>query len=193
MNTLDKEFDTIRQLHSPIQKSQQYKHSVKELKEGDFFTIEDLTYYVEELYTYEERNKSGKTTWSWQEMKLFCIEKGTTSYLEYEEDDALEIYFCDTKIKLRELGIKIETIKEYCDDEEGAITFKGKKFNYEDDYKAYFIKKNAEASPCMFYDFEANDGTLLSIEEWTDEAGSDYEVFISKEIEAKNISIISLG
>ena len=192
MKNFQKEFDLVRSLVNPISANKRYKHTIKELKEGDFFTLDRLTYCVEEIYTYEERSKKGKVTWSWQEMKVFCIEKGESYYLEYEEDDKLEVYFSDEKIKLRELGVKIEIIKEYADEEEGYITYRGKKYIYEDDYKAYFIKKGEEGILCKFYEFESEDGESLAVEEWPDESGTDYEVYLSHEVNANDISVITL-
>jgi hypothetical protein len=193
MSTLAKSFDLLRRLESPIPKNRRYQFDVKGLKKGAFFRYKKRTFMVEEVFVYEERNKNGKCKNSWQEFKLYCLEDEKTSYLEWEEDDEIEIYFCATKLKLKDIGMSITEVEKIADKESGEIRFDGENYAYDDDYRAFFRKEGALESECYFYDFESSSGESLSVEAWVDEGDWEYEVYRSASVSSNEIDMISVG
>ncbi|MEE8434079.1 MAG: hypothetical protein V3S64_04750, partial [bacterium] len=52
--------------------------------------------------------------------------------------------------------------------------------------------KEGEGEPVWIVDFEAKDGTLLTIEEWGDEASGDweYDISLSRQIDPNDIGVL---
>jgi len=182
-----KKFDLIRGLNI-VNLKERHKLSIKNLKKGSYIKLGNDVLYVEDVYTYTE--KGGE----WKEYKLINVMTLKVSFIEVEEDDYLVVTLSETEIKMRNLGVSIDDIEDMSEDEEGQIKVNGKIYYYEDDYKAKFSRENSDKKEKVyFYDFEAEDGTLLTIEEWgSDKKGYDYEAWLSKEIPESSIEILAL-
>mgnify|MGYP000191405845 CR=1 FL=1 len=186
-----KRFDAIRQLKNVIPQFQRHNYSLLQVEKGGFFRLSDRLYHVQDIYTYEERNKKGKTTWQWQELELYDIENGTIKYLELEDDDGLEITLSNSEIKIRELHTSFKNILSIVDDEEGYVQYKDVSYYYEDDSKAYFIKSDKEQI-VKLYEFESDNKEYITVEAWGDEA-DEYEIFHSIPVDEQSIEILVTG
>jgi|SaaInl8_200m_RNA_FD_contig_21_2824445_length_819_multi_4_in_0_out_0_2 hypothetical protein len=193
MSLLAKSFDLIRNLENPIDKKERYKYQMTDLKKGAMLVYNSRTFFVEDVFTYEERNKQGKCKHAWFELKLYCLEDGVTSYMEYEEDDEIEIYFCQNKLKLGDIGMRIEEIEAMADEESGEIDYEGESYLYDDDYRAYFLKTGAPEAECYFYDFETKAGKSLSIEAWVNDGEWEYKLYTSISVATHKVEILSVG
>lgn len=204
----DEQFAAIRTLGVTIPKKERFRFTVKDLAEGAFCRFEGKTYLVREASRYEEKAK-GKVKWTWYEFKLFCLETGETVYIEWEEDDRVEVYVTTGEYKLSDLtttaggSITADDIEAISDKERGSVVFNSKSlsftdgttFSYDDDCGAeYFRNASSPAEKVYLYDFEAKDGTCLTVEEWGSEAeGYEYLVYLSRELNPDEIEIIYMG
>lgn len=198
--TLEDQFASIRLLGATIPKKDRFRFTVKNLAEGSFCRFEGRTYLVKEASHYEEKVK-GKVKWTWYEYKLFCLETGETVYIEWEEDDRIEVYVTTGEYKISDLltdtgaPIDADGIEAISDKERGAIQLNGVLYSYDDDCGAdYFRNASSSAEKVYLYDFESKNGTCLTVEEWGSEAGGyEYLVYLSKKLNPDEIEIIFTG
>ncbi len=192
-----------------VASSARHKHTIKDVREGGFIRFGGKTFRVDGISTYVEMTDGFKRdkAFSWQELTLFCLENGQTSYLEWEEDDKIKIHLTVANLSFRDLrddedgAIDEDDLDALCDDGE-AIFCKGFRFDYDDDYAARYVrggrgrekKKGSKAyDKVYFYEFALSGGDSITIEEWTDGEDEDYEVFLSRPLQPSEIEIISLG
>lgn len=181
-----RKFDLMRQLQVvPLEK--RHTLSLLNLKKGSFLQLGDDTLYVEDVYTYTE--KGGE----WKEFKLVNIMTLDVSFMEVEEDDSIIVTLTEKEVSMRNLP-HTDDIEEMSEEEEGEIIVDGTRFYYDDDYKAKFSREGStKKEKVYFYDFEADNGKMLTVEEWgNDEDGYEYEAFISSEVHASSVEILSL-
>ena len=181
-----RKFDLMRLLiATPLDK--RHTLSLLDLKKGSFIQMGDNTLFVEDVYTYEDKKES------WKEFKLVDVMTLEVTFMEVEEDDSIIVTLTEREVKMRDLP-DTDDIEEMSEEEEGEIVVDGTRFYYDDDYKAKFSREGKSGKEKVyFYDFEADNGKLLTIEEWGDkENGWEYQAFISSEINASNIEILSL-
>lgn len=202
--SLAERFAAIRTLKpaSLIGESERWRNSVEVLKTGSFFRLEGKTYQVLEAGFYRETNDnhSKDLGYSWPEFKLFCVETGEISYLEWEKDDKILIYLTIQELKFSNLrdeeGAQIdEDDLAQISTEEDDVLFQGKVFEYDDDCAAKYFRSQADTKGerLWLYEFEAADGTCLTIEEWPDGDKEDYQIFLSRPIRPEAIEILSEG
>jgi len=184
-----KRFDAIRKLKNVIPQSERHNYNLLQVEKGGFFRLGGRLYLVQDIYTYEERNKKGKVTWQWQELELYDIENGMVKYLELEDDDGLEITLSNSEVKIRELHTNFKNILSIVDNEEGHIKYKDVSYYYEDDSKAYFIKSGKEQVVTL-YEFESDENEYITVEAWGNEA-DEYEVYHSIPVDEKNVEILT--
>lgn len=177
MNT-QKSFSELRTMGSLVPKQERFKKTIKDLKEGSFIKVNSLLCKVVAVFNY----KSGGDEWF--EYELFEIKTGRTFYIEYEEDDHVDMYITTKTIKQRDFPVSMDAIEDMSDEEEGSVIVDGMTFYYEDDYKATF-SRNGKSEKLYMYEFENENGTkFLSIEEWgNDQDGYEYQIFISEKLD----------
>jgi hypothetical protein len=198
--SIDEQFAATRQLSATIPLKDRYRFTIKDLTEGGFCRFEGLTYIVKEASRYEEKVK-GKVKWTWYEYKLFCLETGETVYIEWEEDDRIEVFVTTGEYKLTDvfsaIGVPIsaDDIEAISEKGKGAILLKGTTFAYDDDCAAvYFRNSTAEGEKVYLYDFESKEGICLTVEEWGSASeGYEYLVYLSKKLNPDEIEIIYTG
>ncbi len=187
-------FELIRKLKNPIPKENRHKYSIKDIKKNGFIKIDDKLYHVLPYGKFFDKKDE------WFELKITCIDTGKSTYLEWEEDDELEIFLSIKELDFSDL--KDDENEEIDEDdlnqitqEEDDIFFNGKKFEYEDDYKASYLRaRDNKKFHIYLYEFEAKNGQNITIENWSNnDERPDYEIWLSKEIPSKSIEIISLG
>ncbi len=132
--------------------------------------------------------RQGESTW----YELEGDKGDEKVWIEFEEDDELEISLKQKELKFRDLGIKKSDLERIDDEEEGYLNYEGEKFYYEDSDEAIFYRNGIEekAEKYYYWDFENDDGTkFISVEKWS---GKDYEVTYSIPLKESQIMVYSL-
>jgi hypothetical protein len=185
----------IRSMPMPIPKSQRHTLSIKDVAAGGFLKFSGKIWKVEEVSRYDEYNEkskklTGDTTF---ELRLFCLETGETGWLEWSEDDEVEIYFTTKEIHFRDLkdenndGIDEDDLEQIVSDED-SIYYQGAEFEYDDDWPSFYHRGCGEKSESVYmYEFWAESGTSITIEEWI---GDEYHIFLSAQVNARDIEIL---
>ena len=186
-----KRFEVVRKLRTVIPKSKRHQYNLLKVKKEGFIRLDGNLCFVQDIYTYEERSKKGKVTWTWQELELYDIEDAQIKYLEVEEDDGLEITLSNAEIKVRELNTSFKNIRAIVDEEEGSLVYKGVAYYYEDDSKAFFIKSDKE-EPVSLFEFESDNNEYITVEAWGDGA-DEYQIHHSVMVDEQRIEIIEVG
>ena len=146
--------------------------------------MEDFDVKILARHIYRE----GESTW----YELEGDKGDRKVWIEFEEDDELEISIKIQDLKLREIGISKSDLDRMDDDEEGEFDFSGEKFYYEDSGQAVFYKNGIEENAEKFYywDFENDDGDkYISAESW----GGQMEASLSYPIRSNQITVYSLS
>jgi hypothetical protein len=132
--------------------------------------------------------REGESTW----YELEGDKGDSKVWIEFEEDDELEISIKLKELKLRELGISKSDLDKMDDKESGEFNFDNDKFYYEDSGQAIFYRDGIEEKAEKFYywDFE-NDSSnkYISVENW----GGEIEASLSCPIKPSQISVYSLS
>lgn len=187
-----KKFDAIRKLKPEmlIPEDERWKASLQDLNVGGFLRYQEKTWIVERAGKYYEfsDNFKNKKKYNWTEFRLFSIETGETINIEWEVDDDIEIFVTIKEIKFKDLrddegaDIDEDDLDEICE-KEWEIFYKGKRYNYDDDYAAKYYRDFSKESDeqLYIYEFMAHDKEMISIEEWDSGSGDEsYEIFISR-------------
>ncbi len=200
--------EAIRQLKPDqlIPSEKRHNHTIMDVGDGGFIMHYGKTLLVQKVSVYKEtdagfKKETGDVT---TEFKMFCIETGKTVNIEwYDDGDGLEISLSTEQLKLSGLtddeGDKIDpsdpeynlqTIAKAEDD----VILNGKTFEYEDSYSSiYYQGAKPEGERVRFYEFEASDGTELTIEEWLDKTGgTEHQVHLSIGVDPLDVEILAL-
>lgn len=179
---------------------------IRQVMAGGFLELENSTYKVMERYRYLEVkwgnfNKKKSEYWV-TEFKLLNVLTGETVYLEWEDDDQLEIYLTTKVIRLKDISyhgsaVKTADLVEMADEEEGTVVVNGTSYHYSEDdtWAALFYRENdTEGEPVRFYEFSSDSNESLTIEAWEDEdSRPEREAFTSREISYKQIKILQVA
>lgn len=191
--------DAIRNM-SPMPESERRKFNITHAKKGSYIHIGEKDYLVEGVSQYVEHNwkLSKKKDFASFELDLLCLDTGERSGIEWEKDDVVEVSVTSSEINMSEIsGGNIQEIRE---NEAGSIFHNGKDFFYEDDWAALYYRDCGDTGiRVRFYEFEAKDGTCLTIEEWMDGPPEDpnteleYEGFLSHGLDQDEITILQVA
>lgn len=194
---LDARLAAIRSMPTPIPASERYKYTIETVEKGGFFKLDGLTYRVQARNAYREGE--GPNAWEWWELELLCLQNGETTFIEWEKDDKVEVSMTLRKLSWKDLrddeGGKVEEDDlENIVKEEDDLVYEKTTFEYDDDSQAIFFRdgEEGEGEPVWIVDFEAKDGTKLTIEEWGDEASGDweYDLSLSRQIDPNDIGVL---
>lgn len=195
--SLDARLAAIRTMPAPIPPGDRYKHTIEDVANGGYIKLDGLTYRVQGLHFYQEGK--GNRASVWYELELFCLQTGEVTYLEWEKDDKVEASMSLKTLSWRDLRddggehVDEDDLEEIVE-EEDCLVYEKTKFEYDDDCEATFHrngdKKNGE--PVWIVDFEAKDGTVLTVEEWGDESSGDweYDISLSRQIDPDKIEVL---
>jgi hypothetical protein len=190
LRRLDRQFDAIRAMPEPIPPRERYRHGIEDVAEGAYLRVGDECHRVEAISEYREKKSR------WHELELFGLRSGTSSYLEWEKDDEIEVSINGPEISLETLGVSADKVEEMSDEEEGSISFDGRTYHYDDDYGAtYHRTDGSEPEKVYFYDFETKDERFcLTVEEWGDKSeGYEYSAFVSEYAGPDAIEIVAVA
>lgn len=113
-------------------------------------------------------------------------------WIEYEEDDELEIAVALKKPKMEELSVSASDLDKIDELEEGQVEYNGQTFHYDDSNEGMMLKFGDEdqQKPFYYWDFETSDGEhLLSVEKW---GKGDHDVTYSVAVEPNQVSVLKL-
>ena len=185
-------FDLIRKLENPVPANDRRKYNIKNVGNDGFMKIKNDLFHVKPYGKYYDSEAE------WFELKITDVMTGNSTFIEWEEDDELEVYLTTKELKFSQLyddeseEIDETDLQQIVRDEDD-IFYKNKKFEFDDSYKAKYVRaRDGKEFNVKFYDFEASDGECITIENWSqNEDRKDFEIWLSRE--AKKIEIISLG
>ncbi|MES2006705.1 MAG: DUF4178 domain-containing protein [Patescibacteria group bacterium] len=203
-NVFEERLSSIRLIdpHTLIPEQARSGKSIKNVQIGGVLVIGQHAYRVVGRSEYAECDEkfNKKTGDHWEELALFCLDTGDTAYLEFEEDDGIKCWLTINEVRLSDIldrGDSVDT--DDLDDlteSDSTLVYDGQQFRYDDDYAALYTSggkgKQKQGKEVYFYDFVAGKLTL-TIEEWGYDGEYDYEAFLSKQIDPREISILSLG
>lgn len=191
--------------------AERYRRDLSRVIVGGVLAYADHTYRVTGSAVYTEVTKGWKkktgSPYIVTELTLFCLEDGTTRYIEWSRDDDLEICFTERKIPRSELKgrlkygngefVDISDIDEICDEEE-TLFFDRRAYPYDDDEDMVFESADGRHHYVSLADFgRERDGRWLTVEAWTDTPRDDesweYEVWLSHDVSPAAISVLVTG
>ncbi len=180
---LGKVLREVRTIENVLPNKKRHVITKESLSKAAFLRIGSETFSVVEKFKFKEGR------WVWFELKLFSLKDGRTLFLEYEEDDELEITLYDRSPRFKDLNIDGRDLEYFDDEEEGSFQFEGKTFFYEESDKALrFSDEDPKGESFYYWEFEDEEGEVfLSVEKWDDE----YEVSIGHEVEETEVEILS--
>lgn len=166
---------------------------IENMKPGGFYALRaygpdmsDLDVQVTARHLYDEHG------YKWHEIEGES-EIGRV-WLTVIEDDDTEMTVTLRKFSLAQLGISRKKLERIDDQEEGEVTFEGKRYLYEDSGDCNFYRDGDRNRRENFYywDFESTDGSAcITVERWGGDGG-DFEVHLSQPISESQITVYSL-
>ena len=167
------------------------KLSVKDLRPGGMVQLTGGVEagFLEVDYTVEGRNRYVADGDEWFEMKLMDG-SGNGLWLEWEEDDELEISVTTSKkeLTLSDLGLSKAMLEEFDEEEEGHFVYEERTFVYEESDKARFYRDCAgEGESFYYWDFADKEGDgIIGVERW---GSGEYEISIGRRISERDLTI----
>ena len=146
--------------------------------------LEDFDVTVRARHEYQQ----GTSRW----YELECDRGDATVWIDFEQDDGLEIAVALRKLKMRDLGNDKRDLERMDEHEDGKLSFEGRTYHLDDSDRANFHRGGQpEAESLYYWDFEDDDGRrFLGIERWDD--GS-YDVTYSESVTAEQVTVYSVS
>ncbi len=182
--------------------------SLDEVGIGGVVRIAGNAYVVTKTATCTETDDTFKKNKSYvvTELTLFSLRTGETRYLEWAVDDEFEISFTERKLTKAEVGqrlryddgevVDLDDMDEIVE-KEWEVVFAGTTYDYDDDWAARYKASDGRTGFVYFYEFGDSSTGWLTVEAWSDdgkEGGAwEYEVYLSHDLPASSIEIISKG
>ena len=204
LKSVQERLDAIRTLTRDIRipPAERFNHAIKDIAPGGFVRLRDDVCHVMAGGRYDEWNESygKKLGYTSHEYRLLNLSSGQTVLLEWDEEDGVvSASISLNKLKWSELADEAGEAIDEDDLEEmdsgDGIKYNGKVFWYDDDWAAKYVpagKRNGEKA--WIYEFEADDGDMLTIEEWGGgEKADDYEIWHCLSIDADSIEVLAVS
>jgi hypothetical protein len=182
--------------------------SLAEVGVGGVVRIAGNVYVVTKTATYTETDDKYKKRLDYvvTELVLFSLKTGETRYIEWAIDDELEISFTERKLTKAEIGqrlkyddgevVDLDDMDEVVD-KEWEVVFAGTTYDYDDDWPARYAASDGRTGFVYFYEFGDSTKGWLTLEAWSNdgkEGGTwEYEVYLSHDLSASAVEIISKG
>lgn len=191
---------------SVIAESDRHAKSIKDVGIGGVIRFDRKVYVVQKTATYTETKEdysAKKKPYVATELVLFCLATGETHYIEWAEDDGLNISFVERKLTKDEMNRRLhddegkpfeidEDIDEACENKWG-IMFDRRLYGFDDWWPARFDSSDGRSYKAYLYEFGSDEIGWLTIEGWKDGKGWDYEGYLSQTVSEREVEIISLG
>jgi hypothetical protein len=147
-----------------------------------------------------DENYKEQKEYSSHEFRLLNMRTGKVVLLEWDEQDQT-VSACAgvNKLKWSQLSDEAGAAVDEDDLEEigsgDGLKYNGKTYWYDDDWAAMYIPfGSGRSEKAWLYEFEADDGEMITIEEWGEgEKASDYEIWHCLSVDPNAIEIIALS
>lgn len=165
--------------------------SVQDLKKDDVVSLIIITdvFQTKGDYIVESRNRYAiESGYEWFEVELQGGEAGEKLWLEWEEDDELEIGLNLREVTLKELGLTPQLLEEFDEEGIGSFTYQGIEYEFEEADKAMFYRNSTGRGVTFYYwDFEDEaEEHFVGVEKW---GRREYETHIGIYIGKSDIEI----
>lgn len=189
VSSYNEQFEAIRAMRRPIPPAQRFKHSIENVEAGGYIRFERKSYRVQSIFTYEREE------YRWPELTLYCLNDGSTQYLEWEKEDEISVYVSREKLTFGQVGIvNKENLWEISEKESGSVRYNGRTFEYHEDSAVSYIR-DGKGEPFHQYLFAADaNKAYISVEEWgDDDDGYEHNVVLSEKIDPRSIEVLVAG
>jgi hypothetical protein len=183
-----------------LNREMRMRRSVRDLVEGDQFRLNHRVYHVNSLGACREYDEAYTRPLDYTCTEFRCMDlvSGATAYFEWEEDDELLVYASERKLSFKDLSDDAgkavdEDDLEQIVNEEDSLFLDGRPFHYDDDWAAMYTRSGRpEGEKVYVYEFEADDGACLTIEEWNEgKKSSDYELWLCRKVNPDDFEILT--
>jgi hypothetical protein len=166
LNPYYNQLDRLLKIGTVMNRSERKDIDISNLEKGGSVKIDDTVYLVTNKHRYEQ--KEDGITYTWYEYEIEDVITGDKRFLEYEDDDGIEVTITESFYNMNSLGITPKFLKDVDDDEEGCIDIDGTEYYYEDSDKAKFFKNNGtEGTDLYYWEFEDSAGdNYFAFEKW---------------------------
>lgn len=187
----DEQFAAIRKLSDPIPAEKRFERTIEGVGPGGFIRFENKSYRVESANGYEREG------YRWPELVLYCLQDGSTTYLEWEKEDEVSVFVTRRKLTFADAGLQSkERLWEISENESGQARWQGRVFEYHEDSPVRFFRDGeGEGTPFHQYLFAA-DGqkSFIAVEEWgDDEEGYEHNLALSEYLSPAAIEVLATG
>ena len=145
--------------------------------------------FLEVDYTVEGKNRYVADGDEWFELKLMDG-SGNVLWLEWEQDDELEIAVTTSKkeLTLSDLGLSKAMLEAFDEEEEGHFVYGERTFVYEESDRARFYRDcEGEGESFYYWDFEEKGGDgIIGVERW---GAGEYEISVGKSVSERDLTI----
>ena len=191
LQTIKKKLDRIQAISKPMSYGDQRSTSIKSVRLNGYIELSGAVNHVKAFYTYREtwENKTSE----WHELMLVEVMTGKETFLEIEEDDALDLFLYTNKRKMRlnDIDVSKADLVEIDDEEEGEITFKRQTFYYDDSNDATLTKNDEDGEKFFYWDFFNDDeDEVVGVEKWSN---GGMEVSHGVRVEPEDIKVLNKG
>ena len=196
--------DAIRTLTRPsrIPNADRFKYSVKDMQPGGFVRVNGDICQVKSGGRYDEwdENYKKKQAYSSQEYRLLNMRTGKQMLFEWDEEDhVVSAAISEKKLAWSELTDEAGEEMDEDDLEEigsgDGIKYNGKVFWYDDDWAAKYVSAGKRfGEKAWIYEFRAENGEMITIEEWGGgEKSDDYEIWHCRSLGPDSVEILAAG
>lgn len=171
----------IRSMPAPIPKKDRVGENIKKASDGSFVSFNGKTYRV------TAKSKWGTGDDFSTELSLYCLNDGSTPFLEYWDDLGLKASLSDTRLTLRDLSLSPSDLKNI-----EKVQWQDKVFDYEDDYETRYTKPGQKKGEAVYvYVYCTRDGQhSLSVQCWSGEV---YDCWVSHTISPGEVEVLVLS
>jgi hypothetical protein len=204
LRSVEDRLDIVRRLTRQvrIRPGDRFKYSIKDLQHGGFVRLNGDVCHAVQGGRYDEWDEDykGQKEYAAHEFRLLNLRTGQIVLLEWdEEDQSVSACASADKLKWSQLSDEAgETVDEDDLEEMGSgdgLKYKGKTFWYDDDWAAMYVPLDGRGTEkAWIYEFEADDGEMITIEEWGGgQKSSDYEIWHCLPLDPNAVEIIALS
>lgn len=184
----DEQFAAIRKMPTPTPPEHRFQHSIERVGSGGYIRFEGKSYRVESVNEYEREG------YRWPELVLFCLNDGSTQYLEWEKEDEVSVFVTRRKLTFEEAGLgDEERLWEISENESGQARVDGRVFQYHEDSSVRFFR-DGQGKGTKFHQYlfaERGRKAFVAVEEWGDEdEGYEHELALSEYVNPRAIETL---
>ncbi len=204
LKSVQERLDMVRRLTRQVRipPGDRFKYAIQDLQHGGFVRLNGDVCFAIQGGRYDEWDEDYKEQkdYAAHEFRLLNMRTGKIVLLEWDEEDQT-VSACASVDKLKWSQLTDEAGESVDEDDletmgsGDGLKYNGKTFWYEDDWAAMYVpfdgRKNERA---WVYEFEAEDGEMITVEEWGGgQKSSDYEIWHCLPIDPNAIEILALS